>query len=110
MLTPTEFHFLAQRTGEPLTFTQVKAPGAVIAIAFGIVQDLSRAPEMIVNSYGVNGRSFQLAAADFGAVIPERFDVIERANGERYTLDAVNAEHARVGGAVSYYICFAKGN
>lgn len=108
MLTPTEFDFLARRTGEPLTFTQVKAPGNSISIPYGIVQDLSRAPEMIINSFGINGRSIQIAAADFGAVIPERFDVIERANGERYTLDAVHAEHQR-GGGVSYYICYAKG-
>jgi hypothetical protein len=108
MLRPAEFHFLALRIGEPVTFTQVKAPNTVIAISHAIVQDLSRAPEMIINAYGINGRSVQMAAADFVGVIPERFDVIERANGERYTLDAVHAEHER-GGGVSYYICYAKG-
>src|SRR3954468_18617393 len=108
MLTPDEFHFLAKHLGEPLTFRQTKAPQTVLAIPFAILQDLSRAPEMIVNAYGVNGRSVQFAAADFVGFAPERFDVIERSNGERYTLDAVHAEHAR-GGAISYFICYAKG-
>lgn len=109
MLTAAEFSQLAALTGEPVTFAQVKPPKAQVAISRAIVQDLSRAPEIIVNTYGPNGKSIQIAAADLGGTVPEKFDVITRANGERYVIDLVNQEHARVTGAVTYYVAYCKG-
>lgn len=108
MLTPAEFNTLLAVTGEPVSLTQAKPPQASYNIR-AIVQDMTKAPENIVNAYGLSGKSFQFPASGF-AVPPEKFDTVVRANGDRYTLDVVNAELQRGSGAVSYYIAYAKGN
>ena len=106
MLTAAEFNQLLAQTGEPVTFTQAKAPRLTVATR-AIVQDMGRAPEAVVNAYGLTGRSVQMTLAGL-TVPPEKFDTITRSNGERITLDIVNPEHARGSGTVSYYIGYGK--
>lgn len=106
MLTATEFNQLLATVGEPVTFVQAKPPAASVTTR-AIVQDMGRAPEAVVNAYGLTGRSVQMNMTGL-AVPPEKFDAIIRSNGERITLDIVNPEHARGSGAVSYYIAYGK--
>lgn len=106
MLAPQEFAQLLMVVGEPVTFTQVKSPHLTVSTQ-AIVQDLGRAPEAIVNAYGLTGRSVQMTMAGL-TVPPEKFDTITRSNGEVIVLDMVNPEHTRGSGAVSYYIAYGK--
>lgn len=106
MLTLPEFQALVAALGEPVTFRQAKAPNATYSIS-AIVQDMSKAPEAIVNAYGLAGRSVQFAISGF-AVMPEKFDQITRANGERITLDLVNQHSTRNSGAIAYVVAYGK--
>lgn len=106
MLTPQEFAQLLTVVGEPVTFTQAKPPHLAVATR-AIVQDLGRAPDAIVNAYGLTGRSVQMTMAGL-TVPPEKFDTIKRSNGEVIVLDMVNPEHTRGSGVVSYYIGYGK--
>lgn len=107
MLTGGEFNYLLSATGEPVTFTQAKAPQATYSVR-AIVQDLSKAPEAIVNAYGISGKSIQFGVAGF-TVPPEKFDAITRANGERITIDLVLPQGERGTGAIIYYLAYGKG-
>ena len=107
MLTATEFNALLDVAGEPVTYRQAKSPQATYSIR-AIVQDMSRAPEAIVNAYGLAGRSVQFIGQGF-AVPPEKFDSVTRANGERITLDLVNPQLQRGTGTVAYHVAYGKG-
>lgn len=107
MLTAGEFGQLLAIVGEPVTFHQAKAPQAVQAIR-AIVQSNAKAPDSVINSFGVNGRTVQMAAAGF-AVPPEKFDWVTLANGERWVFEMVDPQHERGSGAITYWIGYCKG-
>lgn len=106
MLTAAEFKSLAQVLGEPVTFRQAKAPNATYSVR-AIVQDMSRAPEPVVNALGLSGRMVQFSCDGF-LVKPEKFDQVTRASGERITIDLVNMEAERGTGAIHYVVAFGK--
>jgi hypothetical protein len=107
MLTLGEFKELLAATGSPVTFTKVKAPSVTTSIR-AIVQSTSKASEAILNSFGVNGVGFQIAA-DALDVPPEKFDVIVDADGHRHVIETVVTHHARGAGLPSSYSLYAKG-
>jgi hypothetical protein len=109
VLTEQEFRALLSATGEPVTWTQTKAPQATAAVV-AIVQTLGSvkgADETIVNAYGVSGRSIQIAARDL-PVAPEKFDVIT-CQGERFVIETVLAQHSRQTGTIAYFLLYVKG-
>lgn len=107
MLTAAEFEKLLAQLGEPVVYRQAKAPQATYNIR-AIVQDMGKAPEAIVNAYGLSGRSIQFLASGF-TVAPEKFDSITRASGEKITLDLILPRGARDTGVVSHYVAYGKG-
>jgi hypothetical protein len=107
MLTLSEFKQLLAVTGSPITFTKVKVPSVTVNTR-AIVQSTSKAPDAIINSFGVNGVGFQIAA-DALATPPEKFDTIVDADGHRYVVEAVVAHHSRGAGTPSSYSLYAKG-
>lgn len=107
MLTAAEFSQLLGVLGEPVTLRQAKAPNATFQV-MAIVQDTSKLGEAVVNAYGISGKQVQLAASTL-SIVPEKFDIVTRANGERLVFDTVNIEHTRGSGAVAYYIAYSKG-
>lgn len=107
MLTLAEFQQLASAVGEPVVFHQTKAPQAVVNIPRAIVQDMGKKDEVLINSYGVTGKTVQIAANLLPAP-PEKFDYIMR-GAEKLVFENVNIEHSRQTGAVTYYVCFVKG-
>ena len=107
MLTLAEFRTLLAQTGRQVTWHQAKAPQTVQAVQ-AIVSSTSKAPEMIVNAFGINGWQCQVAAADL-PVPPEKFDQFTDADGERYTIDIVIPKHQRGTGLVVSFTCYAKG-
>lgn len=108
MLTEQEFLALLAVTGEPVAWRQAKAPNATANVK-AIVQTIgsSRSEEVIVNSFGVTGRSIQIAARDL-PVAPEKFDEIT-CQGERHILEAVLPQHSRQTGTITYFLCYSKG-
>lgn len=108
MLTLTEFKMLAKATGQPVTWTQAKAPNATATIARAIVQSTAKATESIINAYGVNGTSIQFSVADV-PVEPEKFDAVVNATGERFVINDVIKHFERQSGALIYFTCYSKG-
>ena len=106
MLTESEFRALLDATGEPVVFNQAKVPNTVANVK-AIVQPLTKDNEVIVNAYGVTGRSIQIAARDL-PVVPEKFDVVT-CQGERHVIETVLPQHTRQTGTIAYFICYAKG-
>jgi hypothetical protein len=107
MLTLAEFKQLLAVTGSPVTFTKVKDPAVTVNIR-AIVQSTSKAPEAIINSFGVNGVGFQIAA-DALDTAPEKFDVIVDADGHRHVVESVVTHHSRGAGTPTSYTLYAKG-
>lgn len=107
MLTPAEFSTLLSVHGEPVVLTRAKAPQGPVNLR-AIIQNTARAPENVVNAYGLTGRTVQFLASAM-AVPPEKFDTVTRATGEEITLDLVEPVHQRGTGSVSYYVAYAKG-
>lgn len=107
MLTAAEFNNLLAALGEPVTFRQAKAPSTTYNIR-AIVQDMGKAPEAIVNAYGLSGRSVQFVASGF-TVAPEKFDSVTRASGERITFDLILPQAERGTGVVTHYVAYGKG-
>lgn len=105
MLSAAQFASLLSVTGEPVTWEQAKPPQATQQVR-AIVQSLSRAPENIVNAYGIDARSIQVAA---GTVAPEKFDQFIDGQGNRYTVDLVIEHRERGTGALISFTCYAKG-
>lgn len=107
MLTLNEFKTIVNVQGKPLTWAQAKPPHATASVK-GIVQGTSRSPENIVNAFGINGTSIQVAV-DALPVAPEKFDVFTNANGERFVVDMVDKKEARGTGAPVSFTCYSKG-
>jgi endonuclease III len=107
MLTIAEFKQLLAVTGSSVTFTKVKAPSVTTSIR-AIMQSTSKAPEAIINSFGVNGVGFQIAA-DALDTPPEKFDVVVDTDGHRYVIETVVTHHSRGSGTPSSYSMYAKG-
>ena len=105
MLLATEFRQLLNAMGEPAEVHMAKPPKTVTKTT-AIVQSTSKAHESIVQAYGVDGKSFQFAAAD---VVPSRLDQIVLATGERYTIDSVVKHFERGSGALSSVTAYVKG-
>lgn len=108
MLLATEFRQLLNTMGEPAEVHMAKPPKTVTKTT-AIVQSVksnSKAHESIVQAYGVDGKSFQFAAAD---VVPSRLDQIVLATGERYTIDSVVKHFERGSGALSSVTAYVKG-
>lgn len=107
MLTLAEFRTLANATGIPAVWEQAQAPNQTAAIGKAIVQSTSKAAEPIVNAYGVNGKSIQVAAADLPTA-PLKFDAFV-VQGNRYVIDTVIEHKERGTGAVIHYTCYSRG-
>lgn len=107
MLTAAEFKQLLNVTGKGMTWTQAKEPHATQALTV-ILQSTSKSQEAIVNAFGINGTSIQLAA-DALPVPPEKFDTFVDMNGHRYVVDVVIPHEARGTGAHSHFTCYSKG-
>lgn len=107
MLTAAEFSRALALLGVPVTWTQAKAPNATESIR-AIVQSTAKAQEAIVNAFGVNGVSIQVAA-DALPTAPEKFDSFTDANGARHVIDTVVKHEARGSGALVNFTCYAKG-
>lgn len=107
MLTAPEFKQLLNVTGKTLAWTQAKEPRATLNVIC-ILQSTSKAAEVIVNAFGINGTSIQLAA-DALPVPPEKFDTFTDANGHRYVIDVVIPHEARGTGALVSFTCYSKG-
>ena len=105
MLKAAEFKQLLDVVGQPVEHHQAKPPSTVTN-AKAIVQSTSKAAEAVVNTYGVNGMSFQFAAAD---VTPHKLDRIKLATGEVYTIADVVPHHERSTGTLASFTCYAKG-
>lgn len=108
MLTLAEFRLLANATGQPVTFTQAKAPNASASISRAIVQSTRKSAEAIIQAYGVNGISVQVAADDV-PVEPIKFDSFLLANGDRFVIDTVITHSERTSGVDTHYTCYCKG-
>jgi hypothetical protein len=108
MLTLSEFLRLADETGEPITWEPAKQTSAPVAIEKAIVQSTSKSSEAIVNAYGVNGVSVQIAVNALPEA-PQKFDTITTAESERFIVDTVIKHKERGNGAVSSYTCYCKG-
>jgi hypothetical protein len=109
VLTEQEFRALLSVTGEPVVWKQAKAPQATANVR-AIVQTIGSvksAEEVIVNAYGVTGRSIQVAARDL-PVAPEKFDEIT-CQGERYIIETVLPQHSRQTGTITYFLLYSKG-
>lgn len=108
MLTEAEFLMLLAATGEPIVWKQAKPPHATASVR-AIVQSIgaSRSDDIIVNAFGVTGRSIQIAARDI-PVEPEKFDEIT-CQGEKYILETVMPQHSRQTGTITYFLCYSKG-
>lgn len=107
MLTLNEFRILANATGEPVSWVQAKAPNQNAAVNRAIVQSTSKSSEAIINAYGVNGVSIQVAAADL-PIAPVKFDTFV-VGSNNYVIDTPIAHKERGTGAVIYYTCYVKG-
>ena len=107
MLTAAEFKQLLANTGRLLVWVQAK-PAHASASVQGIVQSTAKAQESIVNAFGVNGTSVQIAA-DALPIPPEKFDSFIDGNGTRYVIDTVVKHEARGTGAAVSFTCYAKG-
>jgi hypothetical protein len=107
MLLAGEFASILAALGQPVTWTQAKAPHATATIR-AVVQSTAKSQEAIVNAYGINGRSFQVAA---GATVspPEKFDVFTDAQGNRFVIDTVVEHQARGAGASTSFTCYCRG-
>lgn len=108
MLTLAEFRTLANVLGVPVTWSQAKVPNAVAIVPKAIVQTLTKAAETIINAYGVNGFSVQVAANDL-PVAPEKFDTFIDAEGRKIVIDTVVAYEERGTGVITHFTCYAKG-
>lgn len=105
MLTAVEFKQLLGVTGQPIEHHQAKPPQTVKNLK-AIVQSTSKAAETIVNTYGTNGFSIQVAASD---VTPKKLDQIVLPTGERLTIADVIPHHERGSGVLASYTCYVKG-
>lgn len=108
MLTLAEFQALANATGSPVNWSQAKAPNQTAAVSKAIVQSTKKSEEPIVNAYGVNGKSVQVAVTDL-PVAPEKFDTFTDAYGARYVVDLVVTHAARGSGEIVSFTCYSKG-
>lgn len=108
MLTVAEFALLAAETGEPITWNPAKQTHAPQAIARAIVQSTSKSSEAIINAYGVNGVSVQIAVTDLPTP-PLKFDEFTTADNEKFVVDTVIEHKARGVGSISSYTCYCKG-
>lgn len=100
-----ELAALVDYLGQPVTLEQTKL-GMSKDLAKVLTQTTAKAPEAIVNAYGVNGREFVFKKDDLDTP-PERFDVVTF-NGERFVLDTEMTLY-EPGGAVIGWRAFAKG-
>lgn len=106
MLTEAEFRALLAQLGEPIEFRQTKPPAATVSVR-AIVQPPNKGDDALINAYGTNSRSIQIAARDL-PFEPVKFDVVV-VGGEHWTLDTVQSQHQRQTGTVTYWLCYAKG-
>ena len=106
MLTEQEFIQLRAATGVPVLWRQAKPPNDTRNLVC-ITGPIDARQDVMVNAYGVNGRTFQILAADLPAA-PEKFDQLEL-GGERYTINDVIPQHVRGAGTVVSYRVFCKG-
>lgn len=107
MLTAAEFAQLLKHTGKPVTWVQAK-PAHASATVQAVVQSTAKAQESIVNAFGVNGVSIQVAA-DALPMPPEKFDSFVDPLGARHVVDTVVKHEARETGAAVHYTCYCKG-
>jgi len=106
VLTDAEFSTALGAMGVPVTWTQVKPPQASVNVK-SITGTIDNRNEVLVNAYGVGGRTFQFRAQDLPTP-PVKFDQIVLA-GETYTIHDVNTYHERGSGNVIAYRCLCKG-
>lgn len=107
MLTAAEFAKNLSVLGKPVTWEQAKPPHATASLS-GILQSTAKTQEAMVNAFGVNGVSIQVAASDF-PVAPEKFDTFTDANGHRYVIDTVVPHESRGSGLLVSFTCYSKG-
>lgn len=103
----TELAQLVATLGQPVMHHQTKPPAAVTNVAKCLTQSTSKAPEAIVNSYGVNGREFVFTLASLPTA-PEKFDSVTF-SGERYVLEVAIPLHEHGSGALMGWRCYSKG-
>lgn len=108
MLTLREFLQLAKITGAPMTWTQAKEPKLSVTLAKAILQSTKKERDTIVNSYGLNGHSIQVAKRDL-PVAPEKFDRFTDNEGNHYVADTVVTHKERGTGLVTHYTIYCKG-
>lgn len=108
MLSLDEFkQLLAASNPQWADFRMAKAPGTVTPVMVLVSGTSRERSEVIVNAFGVNGVSFQIAA-DALPTAPEKFDAIE-INAHKYVIDMVVEKRCRRTGAVSSFTMYAKG-
>ena len=107
MLTKSEFSTLLKAVGEPVVFTQVKAPNATANVK-AIVEPFRREETELINAYGINGMTVQVLAGDL-PITPQKFDTFHLATGKKMTINEPIEQRERGNGNLAYYIIYCKG-
>lgn len=93
--------------GTMATHKKAKAPQTVTGPIKILQQSTSKAPEAIVNAYGVNGREFVILASDLPDT-PEKFDTITSDSGVFVINDVIPLMGEGIETVIGYR-CYSKG-
>jgi hypothetical protein len=95
--------------GVVASLQHVKPPSTTVAnIKVGFA-GISKEDQVLVNSYGINGKVITFKAVDVVATPPTKFDSVTMASGETYTIDTVMPVHLP-GGAIVGFKAYIRGH
>ena len=109
MWTAADYAAVINTLGVPVTLARAKPPSTVTAnIKVGFA-GISKEDQVLVNSYGINGKVITFKAVDVVATPPTKFDSVTMASGETYTIDTVVPVHLP-GGAIVGFKAYIRGH
>lgn len=108
MMTRADWENLVDMMGVPMALVQAQPPEATVPLQRVGLRTMD-STDPLVNSYGVGAKVLTIKASELGATVPQKFDALQDADGERLVLDHVTRVHLPGTGGVVGYRCFVKG-